>query len=444
MTPTTIIAQIDEFLWKKDLSLLPKWQAWLVHLLRIFQAVIRDLAGGLPTLRAMSLVYTTLLSLVPLLAVSFSVLKGFGVHNKIEPTLLHLLAPLGEQGVTITQQILGFVDNIKVGLLGFFGILLLFYTVITLIQKIERAFNATWRISEFRSLSQRFSDYLSVVMVGPVLVFTAIGITATISSSAVINALAAMEPFGSLIHIIGSLLPYVLVIVAFTFIYTLIPNTKVNFRSALTGAVIAGILWETAGWIFAIFISNSANSSTTAIYSGFAVLIFFMIWLYLSWMILLIGASIAFYHQHPEQISSRQQELNLSGRIREKLALILMYKIGKSFHTGEKAWTLDQLAGQLDLSTTALSSVLDALESASLIIRSSDKKTTYLPNQSLENISIKIILDVVRAAEETPSLNFSALDSNNAIDSLLTATDKAVVSALHEYSLYDMVTDSIK
>ena len=109
------------------------------------------------TLQAMSLVYTTLLSLVPLIAVSFSVLKGFGVHNQVEPMLSSVLAPLGDKGAEITSKIIEFVENTKAGVLGSLGLVLLFYTVVSLIQKIERSFNFTWRISKPRPFAQRFS-----------------------------------------------------------------------------------------------------------------------------------------------------------------------------------------------------------------------------------------------------------------------------------------------
>jgi membrane protein len=139
------------------------------HFLQIVVMVGRDLMDGMITLRAMSLVYTTLLSMVPLLAVSISVLKGFGVHDQLEPTLTSILAPLGEQSAEISAHIVGFVDNMKIGVLGALGLGLLIYTAVSLIQKIEAAFNYTWRLQNSRSLMQRFSDYLSVIMVGPVL-----------------------------------------------------------------------------------------------------------------------------------------------------------------------------------------------------------------------------------------------------------------------------------
>jgi membrane protein len=165
---------VDEKLWVLDLSHLPRWKAWFLRTLRLLLALVRDISEGELTLRAMSLVYTTLLSLVPLLAVSFSVLKAFGVHNQIEPMLMQFLAPFGPKGREIAFKIVEFVENMKVGILGAVGLALLLYTVVGLIQKIENAFNFTWHVKQSRSLPQRFSGYLSVIIIGPVLVFSAL------------------------------------------------------------------------------------------------------------------------------------------------------------------------------------------------------------------------------------------------------------------------------
>ncbi|MGB5398200.1 MAG: YihY/virulence factor BrkB family protein [Gammaproteobacteria bacterium] len=433
-----ITTRFNEVIWQKNLSSLPRWQSLGILLLRILQAVVRDLKEGLLTLRAMSLVYTTLLSLVPLLAVSFSVLKGFGVHNQIEPVLLSMLAPLGEKGTEITGIIIGFVDNIKVGVLGFLGLGLLIYTVISLIQKIERAFNFTWRITTYRSIAQRFSDYLSVIMVGPVLIFTAIGVTATVTHSEFMTSLVSIEPLGFAINAIGKLVPYILVIVAFTFIYVLIPNTKVQIKSALVGGIIAGILWETTGWLFASFVANSTNY--TAVYSSFAILMVFMIWLYLSWLILLTGASIAFYHQHPERISNRLKDLRMSCRLREKTALMAMYLIAKSFHENKPAWDQERLAKTIDIATEALALVIDALVEADLITVSGKDGDRYIPSHSLENIRIKTILDTVRAAEESDFLKPEGIKSGKTVEQLIKNLDDSLERTLGDMSLRDLVT----
>lgn len=412
-----------------------------VRTLRVLYRVLTDLVDGQLTLRAMSLVYTTLLSLVPLLAVSFSVLKGFGVHNQIEPVLLKALLPLGERGAEITRQIIGFVENVKVGVLGSVGLGLLLFTVVSLTQKIERAFNYTWRVTEHRSFAQRFSDYISVILIGPLLIFSAIGITASISSTAVVQSLLLIEPFGTLIHLAGKLLPYVLVISAFTFFYIFVPNTKVRFRSALMGATVAGVLWETAGWVFASFVAASTNY--TAIYSGFAILVMFMVWLYLAWLMLLVGASMAFYHQHPEYLAIGREGLHMSNRLKERVALLAMATIAKRFYHNQPASTLQQLAQHVSVPSEAMAIVLGEIESAGFLKRTGEEPPTYLPARALETIPIKELLEHIRAAGESTAFSEKRLNLDPDIDQLVKRISGAVADVLDGYTLRDLAVKSL-
>lgn len=383
--------------WQQDTRALPYWKQSLVKLLRILSTVLRDISGGMLTLRAMSLVYTTLLSLVPLLAVSFSVLKGFGVHNQIEPMLLNLLQPLGEKSVEVTEKIVGFVENMKIGVLGALGLGMLMYTVISLIQKIETAFNFTWRLSSTRNLSQRFSNYLSVVMVGPVLIFSAIGITASLKSNTILEFIGNLPFGGDLIQLVGMVIPYLLIIGAFTFVYILVPNTRVQIKSALYGAIIAGILWRLTGTVFASFAGSS--TSYTAIYSGFAILFLFMIWLYIGWMILLIGASIAYYHQHPESLRFRTNNPTLSAEMREQLALQLMLKIGRAHVESNLGQTTPaSLSEQLCIPGKLVQLMLDKLVEGGLLVKASESNYGYLPARSIENVRLIDIFQCARKA----------------------------------------------
>ena len=369
------------------------------HFLQIIFMVARDLADGMITLRAMSLVYTTLLSIVPLLAVGISVLKGFGVHDQLEPTMIRLLAPLGENSAEISGRIVEFVENMKIGVLGTLGLLMLIYTAISLIQKIESAFNHTWRLQSSRSLMQRFSDYLSVILVGPVLLFSAVGITASLSSNHVVDLLNTLPYMNDLIHWVGKILPYFLVIAAFTFVYMLVPNTRVRPRSAFYGALFAGALWETSGVLFASFVGGS--TSYTAIYSGFAILLVFMIWLYLNWVILLIGASISFYHQNPERLNWKKRNIHLSIRMRYQLALQAMVSIARAHDQKfELVTNADNLAGYQQVPVDVLQRMLDALEESDLIQKSADDPPNYLPGTSLQRIRMVDIFKCARDAED--------------------------------------------
>ncbi|MBP54397.1 MAG: ribonuclease BN, partial [Marinobacter sp.] len=301
---------------------------WLYKTGRTAYALVRDVVSGNLTLHAMSLVYTTLLSIVPLLALSFSVLKALGVHQRMEPFLFQFFRPMGPQGVEIAEQILGFVDNMKVGVLGSVGLALLVYTVVSLVQKIERSFNMIWRVPDMRSMAQRFSNYLSVIMVGPLLMVSAIGISATIFSSAFVQALMEIEPLGSMIVFATRFTPFMLVVGAFTFVYVFIPNTRVKLRYAFIGGLVAGISWQAAGMLFASFVAGSAKYA--AIYSSFAIGIILLIWVYLNWMILLLGSSIAFYLQNPGSVAKRRQ-VRLSPELLEKTGLALMWLVAKPF-----------------------------------------------------------------------------------------------------------------
>ena len=221
--------RLDDYIWVKDLAGLPSWRNKGISALRITYLILRDVFfDNQLTLRAMSLVYTTLLSLVPLLAVSVSVLKGLGANTRLEEYLHTFVAPLGERGVEISNNIVHFVNNINPGLLGSLGIAMLLYTVVSLMQKIEATFNFTWHVTEDRSFARRFSDYLSVVLIGPVLVFSAMGLTATITHSKLFLLLTANPMTGFFISIASHLLPYLMIIFAFTLIYIFIPNTRVR------------------------------------------------------------------------------------------------------------------------------------------------------------------------------------------------------------------------
>jgi membrane protein len=394
-----MLQQIDQYIWKYNASdrLAPR-SPWR-HFLQIGVMVGRDLMSGMITLHAMSLVYTTLLSMVPLLAVSISVLKGFGVHDQLEPALINLLSPLGEQSGEISTRIIGFVENMQIGVLGTIGLAMLLYTVISLTQKIESAFNLTWQLQSSRGLMQRFSDYLSVIMVGPVLVFSAVGIMASLGSTHVVGLLQSLPFIGDLLYLLGKLLPLLLLIAAFTFIYFLVPNTRVRIGSALYGAVIAGVMWQTSGILFTWFIASS--SKYTAIYTGFAALLLFMLWLYLSWIILLVGTSISFYHQNPDQLKWRRGNSHLSVRLRYQLALQVMVSIARAHdRQSELVPSLENLAAYQQIPTLVLARMLAALEQDGLVIQSADNPPSYIPGAALQRISLVDILHCARNAED--------------------------------------------
>ena len=437
--PYAWLKTLEAAIWAPRTAREPDRRRLVLRAVRLVSVLFRDVFHGELTLWTMSLVYTTLLSMVPLLALSFSVLKAFGVHNQLEPLLHNLLLPLGAEGQVITDRLVGFIARMNVGVLGVVGLLLLVYTVISLMQKIEESFNAIWHITQLRSLGERFSRYLSAVLVGPILVFAALGITATALNSDVAQRLLAIEPFGDLVPTVSKLVPYALVIAAFTFLYRFVPNTRVGFVPALAAGVIGGVLWQSAGWAFAAFVTTSTRYS--AIYSSFAVLVLFLIWLYVSWLVLLIGASVAFYLQHPEYLYAMPGEPRLSNRMRERLALAIVHAIATDFVRGNAPWTLHRLTQQLGVPMYAVNAVCDALVQGKLLRQSNDDPPAYLPGRDIAEVPVAEVLATARRAGEDRFLNPQSIPLAPHVENLVKGIEAATAAATEGISLRSIVEE---
>ena len=411
------------------------WQRKLVVIARLLYLIAHDVSSGL-SLRAMSLVYITLLSLVPLLAVSFSILKAFGVHHNIKPMLQEFLSALGPGSEQLTNTIIGFVEGINAGILGSAGIALLFYTVTNLILKVEQTFDYIWHVRGKAGWLQRFSEYFSILLIGPVLIVAALGITATMMSSELVREIIAIEPFGSAYYLAGLLAPYVLVIAAFTLIYMLLPNTKVHFRPALIGATIAGLLWKLTGWLFAMFIATSAQYH--AIYSGFTIVITFMFWIYLSWLIFIIGARISYYLQHPAQIALETDYTALSSDMKDRLVLTIMYHIASRHHYGQNAPTADSLSGMTGCPPNIIEAIITLLTGLNYIAETAQTPTTYIPAKDIDTISLSELLVAARSAGNDQVIAGGLHPVEPEIAHLLTQLKQADTSILTR-SLGDLV-----
>ncbi|GGX74195.1 YihY/virulence factor BrkB family protein [Saccharospirillum salsuginis] len=415
-----LIQHAKYWLWQTDPKTKPWYERVALRLCRVLYAVIGELGKGQTNLHAMSLVYTTLLSIVPFLALSFSVLKGFGVHNQLEPVLRNLLlAPLGERSEEITANVMTFVDNVRVGVLGAVGLGLLVYTVISLVQKVERAFNEAWRVSQARPLAQRFSNYLSVILVGPLLAFSALGATATLIGSEPVTQFIESAPLGWLVSAITSLAPYGFIILLFTFLYVFIPNTRVRVRHALIGGFVAGTIWQSVGYVFTVFVVGSARF--TAIYSGFAVGVLVLVWIYLAWLILLIGANVAYHSQNAGQIVNRRRT-SPGAETDETVGLMLVYRVCQDFDRGEPSDSPQTLSSELGLDPDIMDRLIQRLIHYRILERTEDNGLR--PTRPLAKITMYEVLKAIRATKTFPDsmLLPPVQDSIEALDRALEST----------------------
>jgi membrane protein len=362
-----LLHKLEALLWNPQVEQLRPPLGLLVHIARFIYANIRDVLTTTLTLRAMGLVYITILSIVPMLALTFSALKGFGIHqSRVKPALLNFLEPLGDKGVELTEKLIAIVDNVQGGLLAGIGLLLLFYTTVSMIKKIEDSLNYIWRVENARSFVQRFGEYISVVLVGPLLMVTAIGMIATIGNNALVDQVLNSKILGAPAVLIGQMMPYVLVSLVFGLLYWFIPNTRVKISAALIGGLTGGMLWAFSGVLFATFVVTSTRNMT--IYASFAIVIIALMWLYISWLILLIGAQASFYFQNPEYQRVGYRQLNVGNEMREQSALSLMLLVAEGFRHSQPAYTTNQIGAQLGIPGILLGPVKVRLISAGLLM----------------------------------------------------------------------------
>ncbi len=424
----TLLARIEKFfrhgLWDADLATLSAPSRLGFTLLRLAVVAILAFRESAFNARATDLVYTTLLSLVPFLAVMFSVLKAFGAHEQIEPFLVELVQPLGPQGAVITHQVIGFVSNIKVGVLGTVGLVGLFYTAFSLIDKIEESLNAVWGVRKPRPLMRKFTDYLSVLLVGPVLVFAAFAMIASVHSAWLVQQASEIEPLGYMVVTVAKLMPFVILCGVFTFLYKFVPYTHVRLVSALTGGMAAGALWNLAAMAFATFVTGSVRYG--AIYAGFAIVILFLIWLYVAWIIVLAGAQVAYFHQYPSTYLTEVRWRQGTHAFREWLALTALRHITRRYLDGQKPYRPDDLSTLLHVPLSSVEELLDELVLRGFLCRTADPAGITLV-RSPESMPLVEILDAVSKQDRMAPQSPSEMDG---VLSVLRRRDRAVHLAL--------------
>jgi membrane protein len=388
------LERLEDGLFQKSRSMGPPWGGTL-RWLRYPAALIRDWLRGDISVRAMSLAYTTLLSLVPLMVFSFAILKGLGAHGDLRLIVHEFFRPVGSAATQLTESVMQFVANMRGELLGSIGLAFLVYTVITTIQKVETSFDFVWRVDRPRSFGRRFAEYLTVMILGPILLAVAIGLLGSAEHSPLARWLHAVAPFAAILGVAGRLVPYVIVAVVFTCMYAFIPNIRVQPRAALIGGLTAGIIWALVGKVFTAVILYS--SQLVAVYSGFAIVLTTLIWVYLSWLILLIGAQLAFYVQFPQYLRHGQEAIELTGSAREQVGLSIMYLIGRDYEAGNSPWDAGRLAAELDVPGIALAPVLARLERAGLIV--ANDKELFVPGRDPDGILLADIVEAVRTLQ---------------------------------------------
>jgi membrane protein len=408
-----------------------------VRVLRYPYAVIRDLLGGEINLRAMGLVYTTLLSLIPLLAISFAILAAFGVSRELEPIVFEFFRPMGNPGAAeITSRVMHFVGRVSNRIVGTVGLAVLLWTLVGTIKKVEDSFNFVWRVEHARGLARRVTEYVSLLIIGPILMVGFLALSHAALGTMSVHDLISVAPLQRLRAVGINVAPYVMVTAFFVVLYMFIPNTRVHVRPALIGAVSAGVLWAAVGKVFTNMVVLSTR--LTIVYAGFAFIVAALLWTYFGWLILLAGAQLSFYIQNPSYLRLGLRELRLSNVEIEHLALKLMYCIGRARLQGTPKWSVPRLAAEFGLPGIAVTRVACALEAGGLLTLSADDECTLTRKPGAIGVQ-----EILTLARNQRSGDFIARDTRvPAVEALSARLDGAWRAACADETLESLVAAS--
>ncbi len=398
--------------------------------------------------RASALTYITVLSLVPLLAFSFSVAKGFGFYQQliqgtVNPFLDRTFGPLVEQaprlassegthGVRVAIDRLleivgGVVQETRVTSLGAFGLVILGWAVIKLLGTIERSFNHIWGVQRPRTLLRKVSDYLTMVIVTPIFLFTATGITAAAQANGLVEILRERLHLGALLDLLVALLPLFALWLGFSFVYLAMPNARTRVSSAIVGALVGGTLWQITLLLHLKFQIGVAHYS--AIYSGFAAIPIFLIWVHISWVTVLLGAEVCFAHQSEPSYLRVARSRPADHAFKELVGLRAMARIGERFLAGCEGWTAAGLATELAVPEKPLEEILETLVERRLLAAIPlAKEDVFLPARDLDAITVKSVIDALKGT--TGPVDLPARTSVDLhIDRILESLDREIAGS---------------
>jgi membrane protein len=385
-------------IWRIRLADLPFGKSFLIKQLRMIILAFRGYDEDRCLLRASSLTFYTLLSIVPVAAMFFGVAKGFGFERRLEKELFDKFAGQEE----VLNQVINFsnslLDQTQGGLIAGIGLLVLFWSVLKILGHIEMALNDIWGIKESRSWGRKFSDYLSIMLISPILVLISGSATVFIKTE-VTQITQKVELLGVISPLLFFLLkfaPYVLIWALFTILYIIMPNTKVNFKAGLLGGVVAGTLYQIAQWGYISFQIGAAKYN--AIYGSFAALPLLLMWLQISWWIVLFGAELSFANQNVDTYEYEPDCLKVSPGFKKLLALQIARLLIKKFENGDRPLTDSQISAKLEMPIRLVHNLLfDLVESGlvSEIMTQADKKFAYQPARDINKMTIQSVLEAL-------------------------------------------------
>jgi membrane protein len=407
-----VIARIIDFIttdiWRIRLRDTPPSKSFFLKQLRIILLAVRGFDEDRCQLRASALTFYSLLSIVPVIAILFGIAKGFGFQEVLEKELLQNFSAHEAVLVQVMEFAKSLLETTQGGLIAGIGLLVLFWTVIKVLGSIERSFNNVWGVKSPRPWSRKFTDYISVLLIAPILFILASSIMLFITSQVtfITEKFALLGFFSSVIFFLLKLLPYCIVWILFTFIYIFMPNTKVRFTSGLVAGIVAGSIYQLVQWGYIAFQVGVAKYN--AIYGSFAALPLFLVWLQLSWLVVLFGAEISFSHQNVDTYEFEPDCLHVSVSFKKLLSLRIVHLLVKNFSAGKSPLAAAAIAHTLEVPIRLVRQMLFELVESGILSEVATREyeeTAYQPGRDSDSLTIQYVINALekRGVDSIPT-----------------------------------------
>jgi membrane protein len=418
---TRAINFLRQDIWHVDQSALSRPKAFLLKPARILLLAIQDFVRDRCVLRASALTFYSLLTVVPVAAMAFGFAQGFGLEERLIRQI-YLWLPGQTEAV---ERIIGFarslLENTQGGVMAGVGILVLFWSALKVLHQIEGALNDIWKVKD-RALSRQFTNYITVMIFSPVLIILSSSMNVFIQTQVTdfASQISLLRIASPVIFFLLNLLPYALLWILFILIYMIMPNVRVSFRSAIIGGIISGTLYQLTQTLY--IGTQVVVAKYNYIYGSFAALPLFLIWLQLSWMIVLIGAQIVHAHERVATYAMSIDYQNASPAARKKCALQIMQLIIRRFEKGDPPPDTGQIASELHLPRALVEDLLRHLVDIKLVslveASDSDDKDAYQPARDIQHISVVDLLEAWDNLGQNPPALSTGSECQSAVSTI--------------------------
>jgi membrane protein len=419
--------------WVSDLASLTGIRATIKRFIRIGELVVRGFRNDNLTVQASALTFSSLISLVPVLAIALSLLKGLGADVDFIAQLRENMEDMPEEFQKFIEQIIDIVNSTNFWALGWVAVVVLFVTVVQMLGSIESSFNQVWGVTTSRAFWRRVVNYISITVVVPVLILIAFTITASMSSEAVMLKLGeAAFVYKALLK----LLPFISTTIAIFFLFTFVPNTTVHPRPAIISAIVTALLWLV--WQILYVNLQVGVAKSNAIYGTFASVPIFLAWLYVSWVIILLGAELCFALQNYATYDLERSAGTANNRARIMLAFSITLQAGQSFLRGDTLFNANDFAQRHRIPIRLINELIRLMVRGGLMLEAANHEACFVLRKPLEDITLKQIVDLVNHDGTGPE-RFGFGSDSNAVFAAMDCLDNGLDSTLANTTLRQLL-----